>query len=131
MSSTDKLKAFADIGNMRSIQRDSFIPGQWENNIEQHLWWTWLTEAQMHQYIEHGTVPGFKELHGDNVQRHHMFHNRVDHCLNLAIHCRWNSCDKTHYQHNKPIALMVWRKSIDHIRRSVTACGMYSSSIYF
>eukprot|EP00971_Amphidinium_carterae_P349418 6491009-Amphidinium_carterae.3 len=43
-SSTDKLKAFADIGNMRSIQRDSLIrnPGQWENNTEQHLWWTWL-----------------------------------------------------------------------------------------
>eukprot|EP00971_Amphidinium_carterae_P233505 4634054-Amphidinium_carterae.6 len=48
VSTTDKLKAFANIGNMRPIQRDSFIPGQWENNLEQHLWWTWLTEAQMH-----------------------------------------------------------------------------------
>eukprot|EP00971_Amphidinium_carterae_P251659 4995771-Amphidinium_carterae.8 len=59
MPSTDKLKAFADIGNVRAIQRNSFIPGQWENNQEQHLWWTWLTEAQMHEYVEHGTVPGF------------------------------------------------------------------------
>eukprot|EP00971_Amphidinium_carterae_P253378 5030748-Amphidinium_carterae.3 len=26
---------------------------------------------------------------------------------------------------------MVWRKSIDHIRRSSVACGVYSSSVYF
>eukprot|EP00971_Amphidinium_carterae_P287226 5701818-Amphidinium_carterae.1 len=70
MTATDKIKGFATIGNIRPIERDSFIPAQWDNNQEQHRWWTWLTEAQMEQYIQHGTVPGFKEVHGDNVHRH-------------------------------------------------------------
>eukprot|EP00971_Amphidinium_carterae_P207428 4115588-Amphidinium_carterae.1 len=79
MTTSDKLKTFADLGNTRPIQRDSFIPARWDNNQERHLWWTWLTE------VSTGTVPGFKELHGDNVHRHHKFQNRPDHRLNQYI----------------------------------------------
>eukprot|EP00971_Amphidinium_carterae_P340198 6478406-Amphidinium_carterae.1 len=67
-------------------------------------------EAQMEHFVHNGTVPGFKEVRGDNVHRRHRFHNRPDQCLNFAIHCRWNSRDRTMYGRDKPITLMVWRQ---------------------
>eukprot|EP00971_Amphidinium_carterae_P352633 6492683-Amphidinium_carterae.3 len=85
----------------------------------------------MEQYLLHGNVPGFKEAHGDNVHLHHGFHNRLDHCLYLAIHCGWNSRDRTIYGRDKPSALMVWRQSVAHIRRASMSNGMCISSIYF
>eukprot|EP00971_Amphidinium_carterae_P329775 6462452-Amphidinium_carterae.2 len=47
-------------------------------------------EAQYQQFQVDGTVTGFKEMHGDSVHRHHRFHSRADHCLNLGNN-RWHS----------------------------------------
>eukprot|EP00971_Amphidinium_carterae_P221941 4406133-Amphidinium_carterae.1 len=53
-SATEKLKAFATIGNTQPIHRDSFIPTQWDNNQEKHLWFSWFTEAQLRQFQHDG-----------------------------------------------------------------------------
>eukprot|EP00971_Amphidinium_carterae_P328330 6460146-Amphidinium_carterae.5 len=129
-SATEKLKTFTTLGNTRPIHRDSFIPTTWGNNPEQYLSWSWFTDAQLKQ-LQHKTVTGFKEMHGDNVHRHHRFHNRPGHCLYLAIHCRWNSRDNAAYGKNKPIHLFVWNQSITHIRRASMANGVYSAPIYY
>eukprot|EP00971_Amphidinium_carterae_P330470 6463520-Amphidinium_carterae.1 len=66
MSTTDKLKTFADLGPMQyeanpEGQLHPRSPGHWDTNQEQHLWWTWLTEAQMQQFVDIGAVPRFKD----------------------------------------------------------------------
>eukprot|EP00971_Amphidinium_carterae_P049973 984923-Amphidinium_carterae.3 len=111
-SSGDKLKTFA--ANTRAIDRDSFIPTNCDNDTTQYLWWSWFTDAQLKQFQSNGTVAGYTETRGDNVHKHHRFHNGPDHCLNLAIHCRWNSQGNDTYARNKPLHLMVWKQSIAH-----------------
>eukprot|EP00971_Amphidinium_carterae_P261265 5183012-Amphidinium_carterae.1 len=43
------------ISSTRPIDRDSFIPMTWDNNPEQHLWWSWFTDAQLKQFQHNGT----------------------------------------------------------------------------
>eukprot|EP00971_Amphidinium_carterae_P248777 4938286-Amphidinium_carterae.2 len=122
-SATEKIKTFTTIGNARPIDKDNFIPTTWGNNP--YLWWSSFTDAQLKQFHYNGKVTGYKDMHDNNVHRHHRFHNRPDHCLNLAIHCRWNSRHNEAYGKNKPIHLFDWTQSIAHIRRA--SIGQWST----
>eukprot|EP00971_Amphidinium_carterae_P136039 2695635-Amphidinium_carterae.2 len=76
--------------------------------------------------------PGFKETRGDNVHKHHWFHNRPDHCINLAIHCRWNAhADNDNYRRTKPMHILMWKKTIYHILRNIGHNGSAYSCIYY
>eukprot|EP00971_Amphidinium_carterae_P030995 609883-Amphidinium_carterae.2 len=93
----EMLTVLAEIASTKPIDRDTFNPATWDNNEDKHLWWAWFNDAQLKQFQHSGTVPGFREAHGDNAHHHHRFRNRPDHCLNLAIHCRWTRRDNSSY----------------------------------
>eukprot|EP00971_Amphidinium_carterae_P134738 2670001-Amphidinium_carterae.3 len=124
-----------------TIDMEVFDPDRWADNEQEHLWWTWVTWAQLEQYKRVGTIPGYKTAqHGDSAHPHHRFHNKVDHCVNMAIHHRWRTMNKRVYygehqyggnKQHRPIFLMVWRQSIADIRRLSVEHGMHSASIYF
>eukprot|EP00971_Amphidinium_carterae_P270465 5366358-Amphidinium_carterae.1 len=57
--------------------------------------------------------------HGDSAHRHHHFHSRVDHCINMAIHHRWTTMNKHVY---------YGEHSYGGIRMQH---GTYNASIYF
>eukprot|EP00971_Amphidinium_carterae_P084562 1673598-Amphidinium_carterae.1 len=61
------------------------------NDTFDYLWFTWLSASQCNDFKETGSVPAYKDTRGDNVHKHHRIHDRPDHCLNLAIHTRWNA----------------------------------------
>eukprot|EP00971_Amphidinium_carterae_P301531 5991067-Amphidinium_carterae.4 len=90
-SSTERLKTFTTVAHAMPIQRDAYIPTNADNDMTEGLWWTCLTKAQLKRFQADGPMPGFKETRGDNVHKHHRFHIRPDHCINLAMHCRWNA----------------------------------------
>eukprot|EP00971_Amphidinium_carterae_P233741 4638465-Amphidinium_carterae.1 len=60
----DHIKDMTFISNTATIQRDTFIPAAM-NNLNIHLWFTWLTEAQYNDFKAGGTVPGYKDTRGD------------------------------------------------------------------
>eukprot|EP00971_Amphidinium_carterae_P015028 296923-Amphidinium_carterae.5 len=43
--SMEMLTMIADVAATRPIDRDIFIPTTWDNNLEQYLWWSSLTDA--------------------------------------------------------------------------------------
>eukprot|EP00971_Amphidinium_carterae_P109535 2168879-Amphidinium_carterae.1 len=94
---------------LQTIDRDSFIPTNCDNDTMQYLWWSWFTDAHLAQFQADGTVAAYKETCGDNVHKHHS--------VNLAIHCRWNNRDNDNYARN--------------IRRASTNNGATSASIYY
>eukprot|EP00971_Amphidinium_carterae_P086735 1716353-Amphidinium_carterae.1 len=56
---------------------------------------TWVTDAQLKQFRSLGTISGFKNaLHGDSAHRHHRYHNKVDHFVNMATHHCWGTMNK-------------------------------------
>eukprot|EP00971_Amphidinium_carterae_P040274 790718-Amphidinium_carterae.1 len=60
-------------------------------------------------------------LQGHTVHKHHRLHNTPDHCINLHIHNRWNAAaDNDNYGSNKPIYLLAWKTSINHILRTAS-----------
>eukprot|EP00971_Amphidinium_carterae_P235779 4679317-Amphidinium_carterae.1 len=119
------------LSSTRPIEHDSFIPTNSDNDTTQYLWWSWFTDAQLTQFRANGTVPPWKETRGDNVHKHHRFHNRPDHCVNLAMHCRWNRQANDKNTRKKLLHLMVWKQSIAHTRRSSDHAGCAYSSIYY
>eukprot|EP00971_Amphidinium_carterae_P215662 4280800-Amphidinium_carterae.1 len=94
------------------IQRNGFNPANaHQHDNEEYLWFMWLTQEQYRQFAlksdKQGTVPGYKDTHGDTVHKHHRLHNTPDHCINLHIHNRWNAAaDNDNYASNKPIYLL-------------------------
>eukprot|EP00971_Amphidinium_carterae_P132680 2627713-Amphidinium_carterae.1 len=104
------------MSNSAPIQRDSFIPTSAMNDTVEHLWFSWFTASQFEQFKQTGSVPGYKETRGDNVHKHHRIHSRPDHCVNLAIHTRWNAAaDNDNYGSTIPVFLVVWKTSIHNI----------------
>eukprot|EP00971_Amphidinium_carterae_P164128 3253920-Amphidinium_carterae.1 len=82
----DRARDLTFISNTVPILRDTFIPTAVADNLNIHLWFTWLTETQYNHFKETGTVPGHKDTRGDSVHKHHRLHNTPDHCINLHIH---------------------------------------------
>eukprot|EP00971_Amphidinium_carterae_P350482 6491570-Amphidinium_carterae.2 len=140
-SSTQFLEMLTLLATTPTINMDAFDLDKWGDNQQQHLWWTTVTSAQLEEYQRVGTILGYKNAqHGDSAHRHHRLHNRVDHFVNMAIHHRWRTMNKTVYygEHSyngwtrhRPIFLMVWRQSIGNIRRWAMEHGMYNASICF
>eukprot|EP00971_Amphidinium_carterae_P160989 3192166-Amphidinium_carterae.1 len=98
------------------IPLDNFVPNLAANDKNDYLWFTWLTDAQYGEYVLDGTVPGHKDTRGNSVHKHHRLHNTPDHCINLHIHNHWNAAsDNDDYTGNKPINLLAWKTSINHI----------------
>eukprot|EP00971_Amphidinium_carterae_P214156 4249948-Amphidinium_carterae.1 len=112
----DHLRDLTNVSNTATIQRETFIPTAAMNNLNIHLWFTWLTEVRYNDFKATGTVPGYKDTRGDTVHRHHRLHNTPDHCINLHIHNRWNAAaDNDTYASKKPIYLLAWKTSINNI----------------
>eukprot|EP00971_Amphidinium_carterae_P116739 2312192-Amphidinium_carterae.1 len=131
-NTTRILKTFASLARAATLQRDTFIPTAAMNNLNIHLWFTWLTEAQYNDFKKDGRVPGYKDTRGDSVHKHHRLHNTPDHCVNLHIHNRWNAAaDNDNYGSNKPIYLLAWKTSINHILAHSFAAANAHSAIYF
>eukprot|EP00971_Amphidinium_carterae_P001299 25664-Amphidinium_carterae.1 len=68
------LKTFASLARAATIQKDTFIPTAAMNNLNIHLWFTWLTEVQYNDFKTTGTVPRHKDTRGDSVHKHHRSH---------------------------------------------------------
>eukprot|EP00971_Amphidinium_carterae_P226010 4482651-Amphidinium_carterae.3 len=114
------------------IDRDTFNPLTAETDRQSYLWFTWLTAAQYDYFKLSGKVPGYKETRRDNVHKHHGIHNRPDHCINLAIHTRWNAAaDNDNYRSTMPIFLVVWKTSVHNILTTSRRQGNPHSAIHF
>eukprot|EP00971_Amphidinium_carterae_P108388 2146150-Amphidinium_carterae.1 len=91
---------------------DMFDPAKWTDTEQEHLWWTWVTDAQLKQSCSLGTISGYKNvLHGYRAHHHHRFHN--------------NTTEQT----NLPDGLATIRCT--HPTTSSVENGLYSSSICF
>eukprot|EP00971_Amphidinium_carterae_P107295 2125819-Amphidinium_carterae.2 len=114
------------------IQRDTFIPTAADSATTQYLWWTWLTSRQYADYNRTANIPGYKETRGDNVQKHHRLLKYPDHCVNLAVHTRWNAqSDNDNYSRTRPMYILVWKQSIYHIIRNSDRNGHAYGNIYY
>eukprot|EP00971_Amphidinium_carterae_P350276 6491466-Amphidinium_carterae.3 len=120
MAYIDDLLVVGDNATTEALQRlgwimqgDAFIPTTADQDNGQHLWWMWLSEPQYNRYARDGSIPGYQEVKGEIVHKHHRLHDCPDHCINLAMHTRWNVQfqQPTIYTIGEtPHYLSVWRK---------------------
>eukprot|EP00971_Amphidinium_carterae_P062761 1242374-Amphidinium_carterae.2 len=118
----------------RSIQ-------QWMGTMIRNTYCGLGPPMQLKDFRNNGMVIGYKNaLHGDSAHRHHRLHNRVDHCVNMAIHHSWSTMKKRVFYgkhsyggvlRDRPIFLMVWRQSIAHIRHASMAHGMCTVQLVY
>eukprot|EP00971_Amphidinium_carterae_P048066 946341-Amphidinium_carterae.1 len=62
----DHAKDLTFISSTAPILRDTFIPTAVADNLNIHLWFTWLTEAQYTNFKNNGTIPRHKDTRGDS-----------------------------------------------------------------
>eukprot|EP00971_Amphidinium_carterae_P349978 6491326-Amphidinium_carterae.2 len=135
LKGADMLRFLAlSIANAQTIERDTFVPTMAKKNNKFYNWWMVLTRLLFEQYGSHGTIPGYEDARGDNVE-----------CTSISADAQFagvrgqfgNPHKVEHTGKNDacnngvPMYLLCWRQTMPHLLTQSEHLGKTHSNIYY